>query len=125
MLKSLLPSTIKVNITIDDIRLNSNSTTDETIKFTEKSFTYTILAFTQSYSRRLGDIKNFFQLIPGPYKSDKTINITGIEKISLKCDCNNGTLVNGIRELILYSFALSSHPGQIFYKNRERIFLRR
>ena len=49
--------------------------------------------------------------MPGSYKSDKPINITGIDKILLKCDCFNGSLVNGIREPVLFSFALGSPPG--------------
>ena len=35
---------------------------------------------------------------------------------NVKCDCNNGSIVNGIRELILYSLALSSPPGHKIYK---------
>ena len=35
MLKSLLPIEVKVNITIDDIRLKSNLTTNKTIRFTK------------------------------------------------------------------------------------------
>ena len=35
MLKSLHPDEFKVNITIDDIRLRSNLTTDKTIGFTQ------------------------------------------------------------------------------------------
>ena len=38
MLKSLLPDDVKVNITINDIRLRSNLTTNKTIRFTKKSF---------------------------------------------------------------------------------------
>ena len=34
MLKSLLPFDVKVDITVDDIRLRLNLTTNETIKFT-------------------------------------------------------------------------------------------
>ena len=37
MLKSLLPDEVKVNIPIGDIRLRSNLTTNETMKFTGKS----------------------------------------------------------------------------------------
>ena len=48
MLKSLLPKEVKVNNTIDDIRLKSNLTTNKTIRFTKKSFFYVILGFTQS-----------------------------------------------------------------------------
>ena len=70
-----------------------------------------ILGFTQSRSCELGDIQGFVELIPGSYKSDKPINITGIDKVHLKCDCINGSIVNGIKEPILYSFALSSPPG--------------
>ena len=68
MLKSLLP-----RITIDDIRLRSNVSSNETIRFTKNCFIfYTILGFTQNRSRRLSDIQGFVQLIPGTYKSEKT-----------------------------------------------------
>ena len=50
-------------------------------------------------------------MIAGSYKSDRPIKITGIDKIHLKCDCIQGSIVNGIRESILFSFALSSPPG--------------
>ena len=64
----------------------------------------------------LDDIDGFYQLIAGLYESEKPINITGIDKIHLKCDCIQGSIVNGIRETILYSFALSSPPGHKIYK---------
>ena len=38
MLKTLLPKDVKVKITIDDIRLKSNLTTNKTIRFTKKIF---------------------------------------------------------------------------------------
>ena len=56
MLKSLLPDDVKVNITIDDIRLRAKLTTNRTIRFTRKSFFYTILGFTQSNSGPLNEI---------------------------------------------------------------------
>ena len=111
MLKSLLPKEVKVIITIDDIRLKSNLTTNKTIRFTKKSFFYVILGFTQAHSGELGDIEGFVQLIPGSYISDRPIKITGIDKIHLKAGCIQGSIVNGVREAILYSFALSSPPG--------------
>ena len=55
-------------------------------------------------------------MIAGLYKSDRPINITGIDKVHLKCDCIIGSIVNGIREPVLYSFALISPPGQEIYK---------
>ena len=55
-------------------------------------------------------------MIPGSYKSDKAINITSIDKVHLKCDCIDGSIVNGIREPILYSFALDQPPDYTMYK---------
>ena len=115
-LKHILPDNVEINVTIDDIRLKSIIKINQTLLFTEKSFFYTVLGFTQSRSYPLDDIEGFYQLIAGLYKSDKPINITGIDKIHLKTDCIQGSIVNGIREPILYSFALSLHPGHRIYK---------
>ena len=117
-IKYILPDNVKVSITTDDIRLKSNLKINQTFIFTEKSFFYTILGFTQSRSYPLNDIDGFHQLIAGSYKGDRQINITGIDKIHLKCDCINGSFVNGTREPILYPFALSSPTGHIIYKER-------
>ena len=122
-LKHNLSDNVEINVTIDDIRLKSNLKINQTLLFTEKSFFYTILGFTQSRSYPLDDIEGFYQLIPGFYKSDKPINITGIDKIHLKADCIQGSIVNGIREPILYSFALSSPPEYKIYKEpRVKLF---
>ena len=122
-LKNILPDIVKVNITIDDIRLKSNLKINQTLIFTEKSFFYTILGFTHSRSYPLDDIDGFYQLIAGSYKSDKLINITGIDKVHLKCDCIQGSIINGVRESSLFSFALSSPPGHKIYKEpRVKLF---
>ena len=122
-LKYISPDNIKVNVTIDDVRLKSNLKTIQTLIFTEKSIFYTILGFTRSRSHPLDDIDGFYQLIAGSYKSDRPIKITGIEKIHLKSDCIQGSIVNGILETILYSFALSSPPGHKIYKKpRVKLF---
>ena len=115
-LKYILPDNVKVSVTIDDIRLISNLITNQTLIFTEISFFYTILGFTRSRSYPLDDIDGFYQLMAGSYQGDKPINIIGIDKVHLKCDCIQGSIVNGVREPILYSFALSSPPGQKIYK---------
>ena len=122
-LKYILPDNVKVNVTIDDIRLKANLKTNQTLIFFEKSFFYIILGFTRSRSYPLDDIDGFYQLIAGSYKSDKPINITGINKIHLKCDCIRGSIVNSIREPILYSFALSPPLGHKIYKEpRVKLF---
>ena len=86
-LKYILPDNVKVDVTIDDIRLKSNLKINQTLIFTEKSFFYTLLGFTQSHQGPLNDIEGFYQILPGSSKSNKPINITGIDKIHLKCDC--------------------------------------
>ena len=115
-LKYILPDSVKVNVTIDDIRLKANLKINQTLIFTEKSFFYTILDFARSHSYPLDDIDGFYQLIAGSYTSDRPNNISGIDKILLKCDFIQGSIVNGKRKPILYSFALSSPPGHKIYK---------
>ena len=122
-LNYILPNNVNVSITVDDIKLKSNLKINQTLIFTERSFFYTILGFTQSRSYPLDDIDSHYQIIAGSYKSDKPINITGIDKIHLKCDCIQGSIVNGKREPILYSFTLSSPPGHKIYKEpRVKLF---
>ena len=78
-LKYVPPDNVKENVTTDDIRLKANLKIIQTLIFTEKSFFYTILDYTQSRSYPLDHIDGFYQLIAGSYKSDKPINITGID----------------------------------------------
>ena len=62
-------------------------------------------------------------MIGGSYEGDRPINITGIDKVHLKCDCIQGSIVNGVREPILYSFAISSPPGhKIIKEPRIKLF---
>ena len=115
-LQHILPDNVKVFITFDDIRLKSNLIINQTLIFTEKSFFYTILGFTRSRSYPLDDIDGYYQLIAGSYKGNKPINTSGIDRVQLKCDCIEGSLVNGRQEPILFCFSLSSPPGHKIYK---------
>ena len=47
----------------------------------------------------------------GTHTSEKPVMITTTDKVHLKCDCVDGSIVNGIREQILFSFYLSAPPG--------------
>ena len=114
---------MKISVTIDEKKYKSNLKINQTLIFRNKSFFYTILGFTQSHSYHLDAIDGFYQSIAGSYKGYKPIIITGIDKVHLECDCIDGSIVNGFREPSLYSFALSSPPGQKFYKEpRVRLF---
>ena len=104
-------------------RLKYSLINNQTLIFTNKSYFYNILGFTQSNQGSLNHIEAFYRILPGSCKSDKHNIITGIDKVHLKCDCINGSIVNGIREAILYSFALSSPPGHKIYKGpRVKLF---
>ena len=115
-LKNILPNNVKINVTIDERKYKTDLKINQTLIFTNKSFFYTILGFTQSHSYPLEDIEGFYQLIAGLYKSERPINITGIDKVHLKCDCIDGSIMNGTREPILYSFSLDQPPGHKIYK---------
>ena len=116
ILKNILPNNVKIGITIDERKYKTDLKINQTLIYTNKSFFYNILGFTQSHSYPLDDIEGFYQLIPGSYQSERPINIIGIDKVHLKCDCIDGSIVNGVREPILYSFALDQPPGHKIYK---------
>ena len=60
--KFILPDNVKVNVTIDDVRLKSNIKSNQILIFTEKSFFYTVLGFTQPHSDTLDDIDGFYHI---------------------------------------------------------------
>ena len=125
ILKNILPDNVKINISIDERKYKTDLKINQTLIFTNKSFFYTILGFTQSHSYPLDDIEGFYQLIAGSYKSERPINITGVDKVHLKCDCFDGSIVNGIREPILYSFALDQPPDHKIYKEpKVKLFIK-
>ena len=107
---------MKINVTIDERKYKTDLKINQTLIFTNKPFFYTILGFTQSHQGPLSDIDGFYQLTSGSYKSEKPINITGIDKVHLKADCIQGSILDGIRQPILFSFALDQPPGHKIYK---------
>ena len=58
----------------------------------------------------------FYQMIAGSYKSERPINFSSIDEVHLKCDCIEGSIVNGVREHILYNFALDKPAFQKILK---------
>ena len=92
----------KFNIMPDTISMKSVLTTSNNIQFNSKL--NTVLGFTHTVYP------------PGTHTSEKPVMITTTDKVHLKCDCVDGSIVNGIREQILFSFNLSAPPG---YKNKK------
>ena len=81
------------------------------IRFDEKSFFSTILGFTPGW-----DYKHYNQ-----YLSQKIVNLNSTNKIHLKCDIIDGSVVNGIRQPILYSFVLDKPSGYKVFCQPETI----
>ena len=94
---SLLDSDLKINIEADTISMKSVLTTSLPIYFNSE------------LNKLLGFPKTDYTA--GTHRSEKPVMITTTDKVHLKCDCVDGSIVNGIREQILFSFNLSAPPG--------------
>ena len=81
----------------------------ETLRFNEKSFLNYLLGFTPFWDYKPTNAIHADS--PGVYTCDKILNLNTIDKIHLKCDVINGSVKNGIREPILYSFILNKPGG--------------
>ena len=81
------------------------------IRFDENSFFSTILGFTAGW-----DYKHYNQ-----YLSQKIVNLSNTNKKHLKCDAIDGSVVNGIRQPILYSFVLDKPAGYKVFSEPETI----
>ena len=91
------------------------------IRFDERSFFSTILGFTSGW-----DYKHY-----NKYISQKIVKLSGTNKIHLKCDYIDGSIQNGFRQPILFSFVLDKtsgykvfcEPETIHYKKRKKSVL--
>ena len=81
------------------------------VRFDEKSFFCTILGFTAGW-----DYKHYNQ-----YLSQKIVNLSITNKIHLKCDAIHGSVVDGVRQPILYSFVLDKPSGYKVFCEPETI----
>ena len=82
-----------------------------TLRFDERSFFHTLLGFTPYWDYKPPDV----------YTSDKILNLNTINKIHLKSDVINGSVVDGIRQPILYSFVLDKPAGYKIFCEPETI----
>ena len=83
-------------------------------RFGEKSFFSTILGFNP-----LWDYKHYNE-----YISQKIVNLSSANKIHLKSDVIDGSVVNGLRQPILYSFVLDKPPGFKVFSEPETTHLK-
>ena len=107
------PSNV-IDIDYDDITMKTKLDLKAgiiAIRFDEKSFFSTILGFTAGW-----DYKHY-----NKYISQKIVSLSITNKIHLKCDCIDGSVVNGLRQPILYSFVLDKKPGYKVFSEPETI----
>ena len=107
------PSNV-IEIEYDDITMKTKLVVKSgiiAIIFDEKSFYSTILGFTPGW-----DYKHY-----NKYTSQKVVNLGSTNKIHLKCDCIDGSVLNVIRQPILFSFVLDKLPGYKVFCEPETI----
>ena len=81
------------------------------------------LIFNSNLNKLFGFTKK--QYSPGYHISEKVINIMSVDKVHLKTDCIDGSVLNGIRESILFSFSLSARPGYKIFKEPSQILFKK
>ena len=85
------------------------------IRFDEKLFFSSILGFTPGW-----DYKHY-----NKYTSQKLVNLGSTNKIHFKCDCIDGSVLNGLRQPLLYSFVLDKLPGYKVFSEPETILYKK
>ena len=103
-----------IDIEYDDITMKTKLIVRSgfmAIRFDEKSFFSSILGFTPGW-----DYKHY-----NKYTSQKIVNLCSRNKIHLKCDVIDGSVVSGSRQPILYSFVLDKLPGYKVFSEPETI----
>ena len=101
-----------IDIEYDDITMKTRLLVKHgiiAIRFDEKSFFSTVLGFTSGW-----DYKHYNE-----YTSQKILNLASTNKIHLKCDVIDGSVVDGIRQPIF--FVLDKLPGYRVFSKTETI----
>ena len=107
------PSNV-IDIEYDDITMKTKLVVRSgiiAIRFDEKSFFNTVLGFNPGWA-----YKHY-----NKYISQKILNLGSTNKINLKCDCIDGSIQDGVRKPILFSFVLDKKPGYKVFSEPETI----
>ena len=73
------------------------------LEFDEKSFLITFLDFNSYWNYRRTNAIHVDSL--NVYTSEKIVSLSKIDKTHLKCDVIDGSVLNGVKQSILYTFA--------------------
>ena len=95
-----------------------------TLRFDKQSFFHTLLGFSPYWDYEPNNSNHVF--IPGVYPSDNIIlNLNTIDKIHLKCDAIDGSIRDGVRQPILFSFVLDKPSGYKVFCEPETIHIKK
>ena len=86
-----------------------------TLRFGERSFFHTLLGFEPYWDYKPTNLNNI--PVPGVYITDKILNVNTTNKMHLKYDVIDGSIQDGIRQPLLYSFVLDKKPGYNVFSN--------
>ena len=73
------------------------------------------------FSTVLGFTPGWDYILSIKYTSQKFVNLASTNKIYLKCDVIDGSVNDGYRQLILFSFVLDKLPGYKIFCEPETI----
>ena len=93
------------------------------LRFDERSFFHTLLGFEPYWDYKPTNSNHV--AIPGVYTSDKILNLSTTNKIHSKCDIIDCSVVNGLRQPILYSFVLDKLPDTKSFVNLKQYTMKK
>ena len=110
-----------LKIEYDDVSMKTKLIFDyfSSLRFNNKSFFHTLLGFTPYWDYKPTNGVNSDS--PGVYISDKILYLNTINRIHLKCACIDGSIQDGVRQPILYSFVIDKKPGYKKFSEPETI----
>ena len=85
-----------------------------------KNFLNTLLGFTPYWDYKLTNAINADSA--GVYTTDKILSLSTKDKMNLQCDCLTDLILDGVRQLILYSFILNKPAGYKIFCEHETIY---
>ena len=109
--RNITDSEIEISLEADTISMKSVLTTSNPIRYDSEM--NKLLGFTS---------KTYPE---GTHRLEKAIMISSVDKVHLRCDCVDGSIVKGVRAQILYSFNLSTPPGQKTIKKSHNFYTKR
>ena len=93
------------------------------LRFNKKSFLNTLLGFTPYWDSKLINAINVDS--SSVYNIEKLLKFGTNDKIHLKSDAINGSVVNGLRQPILFSFILKKRSGYKVIHQRKTVHYRK